>query len=271
MAKWAWVAHDTCVGLARGERMSKRRLVLLLTSLVAIAMLGVALAEIVQPHYLSTITTLIISAAALAAIWKEQIQDWLVHPDLDLRAEFYHHETNRKWHHPTVGRTYSARTYYVLAQVENLGSAPARNVEASVVAVLRRSPDEEEHRHEIMTPINLSWSYRGNPTLEVLPRKTTRSLTIGHVTDPETGGQIGESPHDGKSRFWLELNPVPYSREHGLVPGGFTYEIQIQLTADNTEPKTYRIRLHHTGVWKTDAEKLWPEELHLKNEGRIKG
>ncbi|MCK4412605.1 MAG: hypothetical protein KAY32_03580 [Candidatus Eisenbacteria sp.] len=217
-----------------------------------------------KPEWLTAFGTILLAVIAGAAVAREQVRDFLFPPILEADPELFEHRTHimRRY---GVDFVYSAGAHYIVCRIWNRGRSAARNAEAAIVSVTRTDLPEGRRPHKIMTPFNLNWAYHGVPTMTRIPAGTARVLTLGHITEPAKGGEVGESPVDGRSRFWLEVFAKPFSLEHGLDPG--EYEIGIQLSADNCSPTTVKFQLRSSGRWNADPEKVWPGELEVKYIG----
>ncbi|MGB8802706.1 MAG: hypothetical protein WCC97_18660 [Candidatus Acidiferrales bacterium] len=231
-------------------------------------------AETMSPEWLTAIGTLGLAIVAFVTIFRDQIREWVRHPEFEVEFEPGWPDCNRirldfqRTVH--VGATIqnfvaSAETHWIRARVKNIGKMGAEDVEVSVTQVRRRGADRVFRSVPMNTPWNLAWKDMSS-VLPRLPVGGVRHIDIGHVVDPAARNQILGEDRSGSdptlTLFSLAFASKSNTGEYLLEPG--EYEIDFQIFAANANPsRIFTFSLNHTGEWFLDEGQMYREGLGL--------
>lgn len=221
-----------------------------------------------MPEWLAAIGTIAAVVVALGvAIFHEHLRSLFWHPTLDIRLD------NRPpdCHLTTMTNLQSgieAACYYFRVRVLNAGNTMAETVEVFVEEIHRRRADGTFEKWQNFLPLNLGWSYYGQPYFPKIPPKVYKHCDLGHIIDPSLRQQFpGEDrPDEGVSRsqaiMCLDLIVRPNTGTY-LIPPGF-YRLILVAAAANAKLVRRTIELNLTGQWFVDEERMLREGVGLK-------
>lgn len=227
-----------------------------------------------SPEWVTAIGTLLLAVVAFAAIFTDQIREWIRHPDWKVNFQPTHPDCNRirtdfRLQTGTEIRNIaSAEMHYVRARVQNVGKVGAKDVEVSVLEVRHKGRADQVFKPMAMnTPMNLIWAHFSSHVLPQLPVGSERHIDIGHVADPqkrsEFSGEDRRGSDSSKTLFCLAFFVKANTGEYLLDPG--EYEIDFRVFAANSKPsKTFTFHLNHIGNWFEDEAQMYRDGLGLR-------
>jgi hypothetical protein len=228
----------------------------------------------ISPEWLTALGTLGLALVAFVTIFRDQIREWIRHPEWQvnfqprwpdcnrIRLDFQRTVQTAQGVQLQVG---SAKTHYIRVRAKNCGKVGAQDVEVSVVEVRRKGADQVFQPMAMSTPWNLTWKDIST-VLSRLPVGSERHVDIGHVVDPHMRNQILGEDRQGSNPdatlFCLSFAVKSNTGEYLLNPG--EYEIDFRVFAANAKAsRVFTFCLNHTGQWFEDEAQMYREGLGL--------
>jgi hypothetical protein len=231
----------------------------------------------ISPEWVTAAGTIGLALVAFAAIFTDQIREWIRHPEWKVSFQPTHPDCNRirlDVRGPVqtaVGiqiQTFvSAETHYIRVRVRNDGKLGAQDVEVSVLEVRHKGNADRVFKPMAMnTPWGLIWAHFASHVLPRLPVGSERHIDIGHVVDPQKRSEIDGEDRPGsdpkKTLFCLAFFVKANTAEYLLDPG--EYEIDFRIFAANSKPsEVFTFSLNHTGKWFLDEAQMYRDGLGL--------
>lgn len=156
--------------------------------------------------------------------------------------------------------------YYFRLAIRNNGNAPARNVQvflARVEKLIENKPVEVAR----FTPMNLTWSYIGDPTRKViLPKAGPIFCGFIHVSDPAsrtiTPDEDLPTVPPGDAILFIDVEALPLNKANLLEPG--TYRFHLVLAAENSSPRRRTVEVWCPGRWFDDQQEMFDKGFKMK-------
>jgi hypothetical protein len=202
------------------------------------------------------ITTLLL---ALVAAFQDKIRSWLLRPALNVSFKMSPPDcikTKIAVMSPSFGDK-EADCYYFRLRVSNRGNHPATNVEVYASELHRRKDDGIWSKVDQFQPMNLKWANLGQPVLPIIHRGMEKLCDVGHIIDPAKRPQfffdqppshlLTDPALTGKASMSLDLEVIPFTFSHILLPG--TYRLKLMIAATELHPITQVIEIELLGTW----------------------
>ena len=225
-------------------------------------------------EWISALGTLGLALVAFVTIFRDQIREWVKHPEWQIEFAPHSPDCNRIRldfqlpDHPLTGIQFrgSAETHWIRVRIKNVGKAGAEDVEVSVTEVRHKGADRVFQPMPMSTPWNLSWKDMSNWVLPRLPVGSERHIDIGHVVDPKVRNSIPGEDRQGSdpeaTLFCLAFTVKSNTCEYLINPG--EYEIDFRIFAANAKPSSvFTFSLNHTGKWFLDEGQMYHDGLGL--------
>jgi len=149
---------------------------------------------------------------------------------------------------PLAGTT-SGNVFYLRIRVSHTRGNAAENVTIMATKLWRLGTSDEPEPMETFLPLDLAWSHVEGSTMRI-PRKLFRFCDLGFFARPEGSHQ---------KCFWVTTLGTSYpavgNPPRNFLPPG-RYEIELQLSGDNTDTIRKQWRLGFGSDWSDDEARL---------------
>ena len=199
-------------------------------------------------------------ALAVVAIFQDSIRGWVYRP------KFQASITTRPPDCIAIpvslqNGTFLADSTYIRLWVQNIGNAPAKNVEVYAKELLYRRADQSWEQVDAFPPMNLRWSNSGIIYFPVIVPDMGEHCDLFHIVDParRSDPNIGEeNPRlnltNRQTSMAFDLMASPNHKGHIVGPG--EYCLKILIAAENTHPFERSISISLRGTWDADETRM---------------
>ena len=208
--------------------------------------------------------------AVVVALLKEELQALWRRPKLAGRIRLSApdcHKTELTFTNRKTGEIVDhCPCYYFRIWVENIGNLRAKQVQVFVSRLLRKHADGTFKEDQQFVPMNLRWAHTHEVFTRGISAKMGRHCDIGYIVPPDKTKQAGHSlpgVQEGKTIMHLDLEVAPNTRTHLLGPG--TYQLLLQLAAENSKPVLKTLELTLTGDWHDDEARMFSDAVGLRD------
>lgn len=188
--------------------------------------------------------------AVLVALFQEKTKDYFNRARL--KATIPHVPP----HSHKIMATSGAALLYVRILVEHKGGDPAENVEVMLTQCWEYGDAGRVPRSSFL-PLNLSWSH-------FQPRQHTIRVPVGLFRHCDLGYLV-QQENTVAFRFDTIVQPNTVGDDRSLpnVVGPGRYEIEVQISGDNTRTTKDRWILEIDGEWDSSEERMLSEHLRI--------
>jgi len=209
--------------------------------------------------------------AVLAAVFQDRIRSWIWRPSLELRILPQPPDCLKittRWS-TRLGSPMQADSYYLRAQVDNVGHQAVNKVELFLGEVLEKTSSGFA-RWQTFLPLNLLWANFREPTmfLDHLSPHVPKHCDVAHIIDPAARTSIPGEDNPGlgltsqQTALSLDLVVKPNTFSYLLPPG--TYRLKLVLGAANAATVTKWVEIIHTGEWFDDEKQMLRDGLQIR-------
>jgi|GEM_PF-4451121 len=191
-------------------------------------------------------------AALTIAIWEVGFKRWIYKPVLNLVNISKHarQEIPTRLVELDPNCSFSCSAQWYRLGVRNDGKECAENVEVLITDILRVLENGTAQTIEGFIPTNFTWTHLDDKFfMPQIPRKTSKSLTLGYVLNHEAYDRIRNRTINNLSinlppdpGFILAVLPKPENDFYVIYEG--RYIIDITIAAKNSAPFPFRIILN---------------------------
>lgn len=204
--------------------------------------------------WLVAIGTLVL---AVVAVFQDTIRGWFYHPKFRVSC---------KCEPPdciaipftTQNGAFVADSIFLRILVENIGSATAQTAEIYAKELRVQRLDGSWEMVSSFPQMNLKWANVGEMYSRIVPGMA-KHCDVAHIVDPSRRQVINENaPHlhltDDQTSLAFDLIAKPNNMSHIVGPG--TYELDIQVGAENVRPIKRTLKISLRGTWDADEERM---------------
>ena len=195
----------------------------------------------------------------LAGIFQDRIRSVFLKPKMSIDIKLEPPDCHKNSINDKETGIKICDTYYLRFRIENNGNYQMDDVEAMVIGLVKKEPNEMYKKVKKFLPLNLVWSHYRTTSMKQIQAGVFKHLDLAHIIRSEfvrvegpfkvtTGHEI---------IFVLDTAVTPNNNSNILLPG--TYQIDFIFVANNLKPVYKKYEFIIANEW-SDEEKIMLEK-----------
>lgn len=210
---------------------------------------------------LKWLTVIVSMIIAVVAIFRNEIDSWRVHPNLDILIISK----------PPYFQKMDDNSYWLRFPVNNTGNKSAEKAEIFAEELLKLNEKSGLfEKVNTFLPMRMLWSNGRTPTFDVISPDTYKLCTLGFIIKDSNllDGKTSPSPRDPSSIlakrtvFHLNLEVEPNTKCNIITPG--KYRLTLLIAAANSRYTVKRILEIDFKLWSDLEEEMIRDNISIK-------
>ncbi len=229
--------------------------IILLSAWIILSIIKFLLTSDIILKWLGVIISMVI---AIVAIFRNEIDSWRVHPDLDILIISK----------PPDFEKIDSNTYWLRSRIKNLGNKAAEKVEVFAEELLKLNEKSGLfERVDKFLPMRMLWSNVKTPTFDIISPDTYKHCELGCIIKDKNlldDKDLRDSRSISAQRTVLHLNieAEPKTKCNILVPG--KYHLKLLIASANSRHTIKRILEIDFKEWSDIEEEMISDKFSVK-------